>query len=201
MNRQRSEKSEQTYTAIVAASFDIARRQGLHSVSLTSVAKELKISKGGVALRVGSIEALKHIVLDEYESFFKRTVFDPALEVPAGLPRLEAMVHRWIADGAELHMLLGSLYAHCTFDVDPVHKAQRERLVSGFVRWQRALERTIGQAVEQGHLKADTDAEQLVFEIFGLMMSLVYSQRLSVQPPSLERGEVAWKRLLAPYRA
>jgi AcrR family transcriptional regulator len=57
MTRKRSDKSEQTLAAIVSTAFDIARSQGLQGVTLTSVAKELDISKGGVALRVGSIDA------------------------------------------------------------------------------------------------------------------------------------------------
>jgi len=201
MTTKRSEKSEQTLAAIVAAGFDIARKQGLQSVSLTSVAKELGISKGGVALRVGSIEALKNMVLDEYEAYFKRSVFEPAMASPPGLPRLDALMHRWIAGGAEMHTLLGSMYGHVTFEVDPIHLPLRERLVKGFMLWQKALERTIRQAVQLKHLRADTDPQQLVFEIFGLMMSFMYAQRLSKSEQSVERAEAAYARLLQPYRA
>jgi AcrR family transcriptional regulator len=200
MTRKRSEKSEQTLAAIMAAGFDIAKKQGLQSVSLTSVAKELGISKGGVALRVGSLDALKNMVLDDYEAYFKTTVFEPAMVSPPGLPRLDALMHLWIRGGAEMHVLLGSMYGHCTFEVDPVHLPLRERLVKGFVLWQKALERTIRQAVQHHHLKAETDPEQLVFEIFGLMMSFMYAQRLSKVPHTLERAEAAYARLLAPYR-
>lgn len=201
MTKKRSDKSEQTLAAIVAAGFDIARRQGLQSVSLTSVAKELGISKGGVALRAGSIEALKNMVLDTYEAYFRRTVFEPALAAAPGLPRLDAIMHLWITGGSEMHVLLGSLYGHCTFESDPVHLPLRERLVKGFVLWQKALERTIQQAVDLKHLRPDTDPEQLVFEIFGLMMSFMYAQRLSRSPHSLERAEAAYARLLWPYRS
>jgi AcrR family transcriptional regulator len=201
MNRKRSEKSEQTLAAIVAAGFLIARQQGLQNVSLTSVAKELNISKGGVALRVGSIDALKNMVLDEYEAFFRRTVFEPAMTAEPGLPRLDKMMHLWITGGADMHVLIGSMYGHCTFEVDPVHLPLRARLVKGFVLWQSALERTIRQAVALKHLRPDTDPEQLVFEIFGLMMSFMYAQRLSKSEHSLERAEAAYTRLLWPYRS
>ncbi|KQW01338.1 TetR/AcrR family transcriptional regulator [Rhizobacter sp. Root1221] len=200
MTRKRSEKSEQTLAAIVAAGFDIARKQGLQSVSLTSVAKDLGISKGGVALRVGSIDALKNMVLDEYEAYFKRTVFEPAMEAPPGLPRLDMLMRLWIRGGADMHVLLGSMYGHCTFEVDPIHLPLRERLVKGFVLWQKTLERTIRQAMQHQHLRADTDPEQLVFEIFGLMMSFMYAQRLSKSEHSFERAESAYTRLLWPYR-
>ena len=200
MTSKRSEKSEQTLAAIVAAGFDIARKQGLQSVSLTNVAKELGISKGGVALRVGSIEALKNMVLDEYEAYFKRTVFEPAMAAPPGLPRLDALMHQWITGGAEMHVLLGSMYGHCTFEVDPIHLPLRERLMKSFVSWQKALERTIRQAVQLKHLRPDTDPEQLVFEIFGLMMSFMYAHRLSKSEQSPERAASAYTHLLKPYR-
>jgi len=200
MTTKRSEKSEQTLAAIVAAGFDIARKQGLQSVSLTSVAKELGISKGGVALRVGSIDALKNMVLDEYEAYFKRTVFEPAMAAPPGLPRLDALMHQWITGGAEMHVLLGSMYGHSTFEVDPIHLPLRERLAKGFMLWQKALERTIRQAIQLKQLRADTDPQQLVFEIFGLMMSFMYAQRLSKSEHSVERAEAAYEHLLRPYR-
>lgn len=201
MTRARSPKSEQTLAAIVSTAFEIARTQGLQGVSLTSVAKALGISKGGVALRVGSIDALKNLVLDAYEDFFRRTVFEPALSAPPGLPRLDRIMALWIGGGSELHVLLGSLYGHCTFEVDPVHLPLRARLVKGFVQWQKALEHTVRQAMAYRHLRPDTDPEQLVFEIFGLMMSFMYAERLSKSGHSLERAQAAYARLLWPYRS
>jgi AcrR family transcriptional regulator len=201
MTRKRSDKSEQTLAAIVSTAFDIARSQGLQGVTLTSVAKELDISKGGVALRVGSIDALKNLVLDEYEAFFRRTVFEPAMAAEPGLPRLDRMMGLWIGGGADMHVLLGSMYGHCTFEVDPVHLPLRARLVKGFVLWQKALEHTVRQAIAMRHLRPDTDPEQLVFEIFGLMMSFMYAERLSKSGHSLERAQAAYARLLWPYRS
>ena len=201
MTTKRSEKSEQTLAAIVSTGFDIARKQGLQSVSLTSVAKELGISKGGVALRVGSIEALKNMVLDEYEAYFRRTVFEPAMNTPPGLPRLDALMQRWISGGAEMNVLLASMYGHSTFDIDPIHLPLRERLVKGFTLWQKVLERTIRQAIRLGQLSPETDPEQLVFEIFGMMLSFMYAQRLSKRGQPIERAESAYARVLQPYRA
>jgi hypothetical protein len=46
----------------------------------------------------------------------------------------------------------------------------RDTLLAEITRWRAALRRTVLQAVEAGHLLADTDAEQLVAEIYALSM-------------------------------
>lgn len=201
MTRKKTEKSEQTLAAIVACGFEIAKRLGLQAVSLTSVAKELGISKGGVALRVGSLESLKNLVLDQHEAHFRKVVFEPAMELEPGIDRLDGLVMSWIRFSLDMNTLLGSLYAHCAFEVDAENIALRSRLIQGFVLWQRAMERTVTQAVTLKHLRPDTDPEQLVLEVFGLMLGFMYQQRLSRTPHTVERAEAAYKRLMWPYRS
>ena len=38
--------------------------------------------------------------------------------------------------------------------------------------WQDALRRCVEQAVECGHLRADTDPQQMVYEMYGLVLAL-----------------------------
>jgi AcrR family transcriptional regulator len=222
---RKAEKSEHTRAAIVAAGLQIAKEQGLQAVSLTSVAKALGLSKGGVALRSGSLEQLQHMVLDEYEALFVRTVFQPAMAQPRGLPRLDALVNLWIGQGLELNTLLSSLYGMCAFTVDPAHETLRARLLTGFLAWQEAIEHAIKQAVELKQLRPDTDPEQLVFEIFGLMTSLAYAHLMgkrqvamralgqlggpeegalsaaACRAQSLARAQASYARLIWPYRS
>ena len=108
MARKR-EKSEQTLAAIVAAGMDIAVNTGLQNLTLNSIAQKLGISKSGVFVRVGSLESLQILVLDEYERVFALTVFMPTLSEPAGLPRLNAIVHRWVHHGNELTALIATI--------------------------------------------------------------------------------------------
>src|SRR5688572_2508521 len=173
---RKRDKSEQTLASIVAAGMDIAVNQGLQKLTLNSIAQKLGISKSGVFVRVGSLESLQILVLEEYERIFALTVFMPTLSEPAGLPRLNAIVHRWVHHGNELTALIASHYAVNTYDDDPdAHPdALRTRLVNGMMAWRQTLERTVQQAIERGHLRADSDPEQMVFEVFSLLTGFLY---------------------------
>ncbi len=199
---RKREKSEQTLAAIVAAGMDIAVNQGLQKLTLNSIAQKLGISKSGVFVRVGSLESLQILVLDEYERIFALTVFMPTLSEPAGLPRLNAIIHRWVHHGNELTALIASHYAVNTFDDDPdAHPdVLRTRLVNGMMAWRQTLERTAKQALDRGHLRADTDPEQLVFEIFALLSGFLYDAHVKRDPKCFERVMSAYARLMSTYR-
>jgi AcrR family transcriptional regulator len=199
----RRDKSEQTLAAIVAAGMDIAVHKGLQSVTLNSIAQKLNISKSGVFVRVGSLETLQILILDEYERIFALTVFMPTLSEPAGLPRLNAIIDRWVHHGNELTALIASHYAVNTFDDDPdAHPDPlRTRLVNGMLAWRQTLERTVRQAVELRHLRADTDPEQMVFEIFSLLTGFLYDAHVKRDPRCFERVMAAYGRLMSTYRS
>jgi AcrR family transcriptional regulator len=200
---RKREKSEQTLAAIVAAGMDIAVTQGLQKLTLNSIAQKLNISKSGVFVRVGSLESLQILVLDEYERIFALTVFMPTLSEPAGLPRLNAIVHRWVHHGNELTALIASHYAVNTYDNDPdAHPdALRTRLVNGMMAWRQTLERTVKQALDRGHIRPDTDPEQMVFEIFSLLTGFLYDAHVKRDPKCYDRVMSAYARLMSTYRS
>ena len=56
------------------------------------------------------------------------------------------------------------------------------------------------QAVEAGHLRADTDAEQLVSEISSLTIGMVHDTRFLRDAHAAERAQASWQRLLKSYQ-
>ena len=194
-------KSELTYAAIVDAALDLAAAQGLESLSLGRVAKHLGISKSGVFSRVGSREALLQAVLDEYDRRFVAAVFTPALEQPRGLPRMNAMVTHWIDRACNVETLTGCIYVAGAFEYDDRESPLRPLLENNVRRWRAALVRTAGQALEAGHLRPDTDPEQLVFEIYSLMVGLMHDARFLRDPQAHERVRKAYERLISTYRS
>jgi hypothetical protein len=67
--------------------------------------------------------------------------------------------------------------------------------------WHAALERAIRMAVEEGHLRADTDAMQMLFELHGLILALHHDARFLRQPGALERTQRAFEHVLSHYAA
>jgi hypothetical protein len=72
----------------------------------------------------------------------------------------------------------------------------RDRLLDGVMRWRPALRRTVIQAIDAGHLKADTEAEQLVFEMDALFTGLMRDARFLGDARAADRAWTAWQRLL-----
>ena len=196
----KTEKSELTFAAIVDAALDMAAAQGLESLSLGQVARRLGISKSGVFSRVGSLEALQQAVLDEYDRRFVAAVFTPAMAYARGLPRLNALVSLWIDRASNVEMLTGCIYVAGAFEYDDVESPLRSVLEHNLRRWRAAMVRTVNQALEAGHLRPDTDPEQLVFEVYSLMIGLMHDARFLRDPKAHDRVRAAYERLISTYR-
>lgn len=195
-------KSEATYAAIIDTALDMALADGIGKLSLGEIAKRLELSKSGVFSRVGSLEALQGAVLDEYDRRFAAEVFMPSLKLPQGLPRLMAQVDQWLQRSCTLGPRSGCLYTAGAFEYDDLGDSPlRERLQQGIERWRASLRKTVLQAVELGQLRPDTDPEQLVFEIYCLIVGLLHDARFMRDPTSVKRMRVAFNRLISTYKS
>lgn len=194
-------KSEHTFAAIVETALEMAATQGIGKLSLGEVAKRLDMSKSGVFSRVGSLEALQNAVLDEFDRRFTADVFTPAMGLPRGLPRLNAIIEGWIKRTCSNHPTRSCLYVAGSFEYDDVADPLRERLQSGVVRMRAALRRTILQAIEEGHLRSDADAAQLIFEIYSIIVGAMHDARFLHDTQTEARMRNAYTRLISTYRS
>ncbi|WP_341915994.1 TetR/AcrR family transcriptional regulator [Polaromonas sp. YR568] len=196
----RTQKSEMTRAAIVGAALDLASAEGLEAITLQAVADRLGLSKSGVFSRIGSREALQKAVIDEFGRRFLADVFVPAVQQPKGLPRLDAIVQRWIVRTRDVEAHTGCVYSAGAFELDDREGPLRDHLHGEITRWRAALRRTVVQAVERGDLRPDTDAEQLVAEIYALMLGLIHDTRFLRDPRAAERAQASWQRLIKSYQ-
>ncbi|MEO8154426.1 MAG: TetR/AcrR family transcriptional regulator [Rhizobacter sp.] len=192
----KTERSELTLAAILDTSLAMAAADGLDSLTIGEVAKRLGLSKSGVFSRVGSREALQSAVIEEYGRRFLQDVFTPAMREPRGLPRLNAIVRLWLQRARDVEIRTGCLYCAGAFEFDDREGPLRDLLLSHVLRWRAALKRTAMQAIEAGHLDADTDVDQLVCELDGLFVALMREARFLRDPRAAERSWVAYERLI-----
>jgi hypothetical protein len=94
----------------------------------------------------------------------------------------------------------GCIYISGAAEYDDRPGAIREELVGMVKAWQDALHRCVVQAMEMGHLRADLDPQQLVYEMYGLILALHHDARFIKRPGSVERARLGFERLLRSYR-
>jgi AcrR family transcriptional regulator len=197
----KTQRSGLTLAAILDTAIEMAATDGLESLTVGEVAKRLGLSKSGVFSRIGSREALQKAVVEEYDRRFLQDVFVPAMREPRGLPRLHAIMRLWLQRARDVEIRTGCLYCAGAFEYDDREGPLRELLLDGTRRWRVALKRTVIQAIEEGHLKPDTDAEQLVYELDGLFVALMREARFLRDPRAADRAWCAYERLIASQLA
>ena len=191
-------KGRQTRAAILDAALKLASHMGLEGLSIGALAEVTEMSKSGVFAHFGSREELQISVVREYHNRFEEEVFAPALREPRGLPRLRALFERWVRRvSAEIDS--GCIYISGAVEFDDRPGPVRDALVDMVNTWQQALERSIAAAVAEGHLRADTDARQLLFEIHGLILALHHDARFLRHAGAEERARAGFERVLAHW--
>jgi AcrR family transcriptional regulator len=188
-------KGRQTRAAILDAALSLASHMGLEGLSIGALAEVTDMSKSGVFAHFGSREELQISVVREYHAKFEEEVFFPALREPRGLPRLRALFENWLKRvSAEIDS--GCIYISGAVEFDDRPGPVRDALVTMVRTWQQALERAINAAVTEGHLRPQTDAQQLLFELHGLVLALHHDARFLQSPGSVERARIAFERLV-----
>jgi AcrR family transcriptional regulator len=192
-------KGELTRATILDVALNLASRDGLEGLTIGLLAEKMHMSKSGVFAHFGSREDLQIEVVKLYHSNFEQEVFYPSMKEPRGLPRLQAMFSRWIKR-VTVEIASGCIYISGAAEYDDRPGAIREELAAMVRTWQGALRRCVTQAIEMGHLRADTDASQMVYEMYGLVLALHHDARFLKMPGSTERAQVGFERLIQMYQ-
>jgi AcrR family transcriptional regulator len=194
-----TEKGVASRELILARAYELAREGGLESLSIGTVAMSAGMSKSGVFAHFGSREQLQLALLDAVGARFLEFVKAPALREPRGLPRLRKLAERW-CEWSRAHRN-GCVLLSAAVEYDGrCNGAIREHVLRQQGGWRDELRRAIGLAIDEGHLRKDTDTTQLAFEIYSLVLGLHHDAGLFGYDEARHRTEVALERLLASYR-
>jgi AcrR family transcriptional regulator len=192
------QKGQQTRAAILDSALSLASQMGLEGLSIGALAEVAQMSKSGVFAHFGSREELQIAVIREYHHRFEEEVFFPALRESRGVPRLRALFERWIRR-VSVEVDSGCIYISGAVEFDDRPGPVRDALVSMVHAWQDALGRAIRIAIDDGQLKPDTDAQQMLFEMHGLILALHHDARLMRSPGALQRAQRAFDRVVDFY--
>ncbi len=191
----RPRKGDLTRAAIVDAALAIARRDGLEGLTIGALAAQMRMSKSGVFAHFGAREELQRAVLAEYASRFVDAVLRPAVRKRRGLARLQAILDNWLKLMAR-EIEQGCLMISGSIEYDDRPGLMRDAVVDIIRGWTAELLRAIEDAKATGELRADIDAAQLAFEIYGLMLGFHQNARLLRAADSARRARAGLRRLI-----
>ena len=189
------QKGQHTRAVILEAALGLASHMGLEGLSIGALADVTKMSKSGVFAHFGSREELQIAVVTEYHAKFEEEVFFPAIREPRGLPRLRGMYERWVRR-VSMEIDSGCIYISGAVEFDDRPGPVRDALVSMVKAWHTALHKAIVLAKEEGHLRPDTDVDQVLFELHGLILSLHHDARFLRSPGATERARAGFERVI-----
>jgi AcrR family transcriptional regulator len=194
------QKGQQTKTAIVDAALGLATQIGLEGLSIGALAEVTQMSKSGVFAHFGSREELQISVIREYHTRFEEEVFYPAMQQARGMPRLRALFANWMKR-TSIEIDSGCIYISGAVEFDDRTGPVRDALVGSVKTWLAAMRRAVVSSKEEGHLRADVDEDQLLFEIHGLILALHYEARFLKNPGSVARANAGFDNILRLYGA
>jgi AcrR family transcriptional regulator len=192
-------KGERTKATILDAALRLVSQSGLDGLTIGTLADATGMSKSGLFAHFGSREDLLLAVLAHGQAQFTEVVFRPAMATPRGLPRLRALFDNWL-DWTESASLPGGcpmIGGASEFDDKP--GPVRDMLAGGQRTWIETLKRAVRQAIEEGHLPAQTDPEQIAFEMFGIALVVHHHRRLLAYAKARERALTALDSLFRRY--
>lgn len=193
-------KGQQTKAAIVEAALGLATQIGLEGLSIGALAEVTQMSKSGVFAHFGSREELQISVIREYHRRFEEEVFYPAMREHRGLPRLRALFANWMKR-TSVEIDSGCIYISGAVEFDDRPGPVRDALASSVMTWHTAMKRAIEGAKAEGHLQAQVDEEQMLFEIHGLILALHYEARFLKAANAMARANRGFENIVRQYGA
>ncbi len=189
-------KGDNTRVAILDAALVQASESGFESLTIGSLADRVGISKSGLFAHFGSREELQIAAIEAAAARFTETVFIPALKAKRGLPRLRALFEHWLDWTARSGLSHGCPMQAAAIEFDDQPGAVRDAVSDHFARLERELGRAVELAIGQGHLRADLDVGQFVFDMMGIVFAYQHGARLFERAKSEARARTAFDRLI-----
>ena len=116
------------------------------------------------------------------------------------MQRLRTLFDNWM-QRTSVELDSGCIYISGAVEFDDRSGPVRDALTESVQTWHSAVRRAIVQCRESGDLRADTDENQLLFEVHGLILVLHYEARFLRSEGALQRARQGFTNLLERYAA
>lgn len=191
-------KGTNTKTDILSQGLEMASQVGLECITIGLLAKETSLSKSGLFAHFKSKENLQLEILKYAAEDFTKNVILPALEVKAGILRINSFVNNWI-DWS------GKITGGCIFVTAGIEYSDRPGKVRNLLlqqqeQWIDTVKRIAISAVKAGDFKQDIDVEQFAFDLYSMLLGFHYYHKLLNDKKIIMRQKLALEQLLSKYK-
>ena len=181
MPRRSAAAVADTRTDVLDVALRRASIDGLEGLTIGTLADELSMSKSGLHGLFGSKEELQVATFDRAVQDFTREVWEPVSGRAAGLPRLLALIDRWLSYHRRRVLPGGCFVTTATIEFDARPGPLRDAVARARRRMHAALEADIRTAADAGDLPPGTDPADVAFTLYALASAA--SQAIQLDEP------------------
>jgi len=174
----------------------MASQSGLEGITVGVLADQVGMSKSGLFAHFGSKEQVQISLLEHHAELVAAHIIAPSMKEPEGLPRLKALVKNWLGWTSRAGLPGGCSVAAGMFEFDDIEGPVRNKILEIETEWRDLLTKTVREASSLGHLRADLDAAQFVWELNGIYLGHHAAQRFLKSPDADQRAQTAFEALL-----
>lgn len=192
MPRRMTGPGAETRSTILRTAADVASVDGLDGLSIGRLASALGMSKSGLFAHFGSKEELQLATIEEARQRYTQEVIVPALGSGTGIRRLYALCESFLSY-IEREVFPGGCFfasAMAEFDCKP-SSTVRDQIADCQDQWMQTLERAAQKAKGQNELRANSDLQQLAFELEAILLSANWYFHLYRDSTYVERARRA----------
>lgn len=186
-----------TRARILEEGLALMSQYGLGGVTLGVLADRVGMSKSGLFAHFKSKDEVQIGLLEHTLKVGGQRFIAPAMRAPEGLQRLEALMRHWLGWTKRAGLAGGCPVAAAMFELDDVDGPVRDWVLAQEKKWRGMLRQMVEQAVDRGHLRADLDADQFVFEMTGIYLAHHVAYRFVRSADADRRAAAAFDALLA----
>ncbi|MCJ7837900.1 MAG: hypothetical protein MUP61_01630, partial [Burkholderiales bacterium] len=115
---------------------------------------------------------------------------------PPGLPRLRAIVENWLEWTGTAKLPGGCILTAAAYEFDDCPGPVRKLISQSLRELRKTLARAVRMAIDAGQLPAESDPEQLAFEICAIYAGAQLDTRLFGDPDARRRALLAFENLI-----
>lgn len=181
MPRRSAAAVADTRAEVLGVAVRRASIEGLEGLTIGRLADEVAMSKSGLFGLFGSKEGLQVAAFEAATEQFVAEVWEPVARREPGLPRLLALIDRWLAYHRRRSLPGGCFVTTATVEFDARPGPLRDAVAQARDRMHAALAADVRTAAAAGDLPAGTDPADVAFGLYALASAA--SQAIQMDEP------------------